>query len=214
MSSFLETQINNPNITVVNRGVRGGNLANSVLAILDTQICQGDLVILYSFKPISKDDKIEIVNGIKKFILDMFDSNEITSKTNADYMFDLMCTNGYIKNESLFNSFFHDNQYTRDIIKKINRFKNYWAQLFCSKLKFFAKGLNKILLMLLVGRKMKITIMTCFFTKGNMYVESCQMKVYLFTLFSFIFLTIVLSVKIGINLETPSSVAFCIIKFK
>ena len=67
------------------------------------------------------NDKIEIVNGIKKFILDMFDSNEIISKTNADYMFDLMCTNGYIKNESLFNSFFHDNQYTRDIIKKINR---------------------------------------------------------------------------------------------
>lgn len=67
------------------------------------------------------NDKIEIVNGIKKFILDMFDSNKIVSKTNADYMFDLMCTNGYIKNESLFDSFFHDNQYTRDIIKKINR---------------------------------------------------------------------------------------------
>ena len=66
------------------------------------------------------NDKIEIVNGIKKFTLDMFDSNEITSKTNADYMFDLMCTNGYIKNESLFDSFFHDNQYTRDIVKKIN----------------------------------------------------------------------------------------------
>ena len=67
------------------------------------------------------NDKIKIVNGIKKFILDMFDSNKIVSKTNADYMFDLMCTNGYIKNESLFDSFFHDNQYTRDIIKKINR---------------------------------------------------------------------------------------------
>jgi hypothetical protein len=66
------------------------------------------------------NDKIEIVNGIKKFILHMFDSNEITSKTNADYMFDLMCTNGYIKNESLFDSFFHDNQYTRDVVKKIN----------------------------------------------------------------------------------------------
>ena len=63
VSSFLETQINNPNITVVNRGVRGGNLANSVLAILDTQICQGDLVILYSFKPISKDDKIELLKN-------------------------------------------------------------------------------------------------------------------------------------------------------
>ena len=65
--------------------------------------------------------KIEIVNGIKKFILDVFNSNEIVSKANADYIFDLMCTNGYIKNESLFDSFFHDNQYTRDVIKKINR---------------------------------------------------------------------------------------------
>ena len=67
------------------------------------------------------NNKIEIVNGIKKFILEMFNSNEIVSKTNADYMFDLMCTDGYIKNESLFDSFFHDNKYTRDITKKINR---------------------------------------------------------------------------------------------
>ena len=67
------------------------------------------------------EDKIKIVSGIKKFTLDMFNSNKIVSKTNADYMFDLMCTNGYIKNESLFDSFFHDNHYTRDIIKKINR---------------------------------------------------------------------------------------------
>lgn len=66
------------------------------------------------------NDKIEIVNGIKKFILDMFNSNQIVSKTNADYMFDLMCTKDYIKNQSLFDSFFHDNQYTRDIVKKIN----------------------------------------------------------------------------------------------
>jgi hypothetical protein len=66
------------------------------------------------------NDKIKIVNGIKKFILDMFDSNQITSKTNADNMFDLMCRNGYVKNESLFDSFFHDNQYTRDVVKKIN----------------------------------------------------------------------------------------------
>jgi hypothetical protein len=67
------------------------------------------------------DKKNEIINGIKKFILDMFNSTEIVSKANADYMFDLMCTDGYIKNESLFDSFFHDNKYTRDITKKINR---------------------------------------------------------------------------------------------
>jgi hypothetical protein len=67
------------------------------------------------------DKKIEIVNGIKKFILEMFNSNEIVSKINADYMFDLMCKDGYIKNDSLFDEFFHDNNYTRDITKKINR---------------------------------------------------------------------------------------------
>jgi len=67
------------------------------------------------------DKKNEIINGIKKFILNMFNSTEIVSKINADYMFDLMCTDGYIKNESLFDSFFHDNKYTRDITKKINR---------------------------------------------------------------------------------------------
>jgi hypothetical protein len=70
------------------------------------------------------NNKIEIVNGIKRFVLDMFDSvnnkNVVVSKTNADNIFDLMCTNSYIKNESLFDSFFHDNQYTRDIVKKIN----------------------------------------------------------------------------------------------
>jgi [citrate (pro-3S)-lyase] ligase len=63
VSSFLETQINNPDITVVNRGIRGGNLANSVLAILDTKISHGDLVILYSFKPISTDAKIELLKN-------------------------------------------------------------------------------------------------------------------------------------------------------
>jgi len=71
------------------------------------------------------DKKIEIVNGIKKFVLDMLDSNDISndyiSKTLPDYMFNLMCTDGYIKNKKLFDSFFHDNNYTRDITKKINR---------------------------------------------------------------------------------------------
>ena len=71
------------------------------------------------------DKKIEIMTGIKKFILDMFDSTDesdsLVSNTLPDYMFDLMCTDGYIKNKSLFDSFFHDNKYTRDITKKINR---------------------------------------------------------------------------------------------
>lgn len=72
------------------------------------------------------ESKIQIINGVKKFILDMFDSdrlemNEVANKHFPDYMFDLMCTNGYIKNEKLFDSFYHDNLYTRNITKKINR---------------------------------------------------------------------------------------------
>jgi hypothetical protein len=39
----------------------------------------------------------------------------------ADTIFDLMCTKNYIKNEKLFDIFFHDNYYVRDNIKKINR---------------------------------------------------------------------------------------------
>lgn len=71
------------------------------------------------------DKKIKIVNGVKQFILDMFNSNDKSddyiTKALPDYMFDLMCKDGYIKNESLFDGFFHDNNYTRDITKKINR---------------------------------------------------------------------------------------------
>jgi hypothetical protein len=71
------------------------------------------------------DKKIEIVNGIKKFVSDMLNSNDAStnciSKTTADYMFNLMCTKGYIKNESLFDSFFHDNLYVRTNVKKIQR---------------------------------------------------------------------------------------------
>jgi hypothetical protein len=72
------------------------------------------------------ESKIQIINGVKQFISDMFKSdifetNELTSKRFPDYMFDLMCTDGYIKNEKLFDSFYHDNFYTRNITKKINR---------------------------------------------------------------------------------------------
>ena len=39
----------------------------------------------------------------------------------ADYIFDLMCTKDYVKNEKLFDIFFHDNYYVRDSIKKVVR---------------------------------------------------------------------------------------------
>jgi hypothetical protein len=70
------------------------------------------------------DEKIEIINGVKKFINDMFNfdiNNNDVSYIYSDYIFDLMCKENYIKNEKLFDIFFHDNYYVRDVIKKIER---------------------------------------------------------------------------------------------
>ncbi len=47
-------------------------------------------------------------------------SNE-TNYKYSEYIFDLMCKKDYIKNDSLFDIFFHDNYYVRDNVKKIVR---------------------------------------------------------------------------------------------
>jgi len=70
------------------------------------------------------DEKTEIINGVKRFINDMFNFDIKTNDVSyvySDYIFDLMCEENYIKNEKLFDIFFHDNYYVRDSIKKINR---------------------------------------------------------------------------------------------
>lgn len=70
------------------------------------------------------DEKIQIIKGVKEFINDMFNFNidlESVSYEYADNLFDLMCTKDYIKNNKLFDIFFHDNYYVRDNIKKIIR---------------------------------------------------------------------------------------------
>jgi hypothetical protein len=70
------------------------------------------------------DEKIKIVNGIKKFIKKMLNTNfdvKDVSYEYADYIFNLMCSKDYVKNEKLFDIFFHDNYYVRDNIKKIER---------------------------------------------------------------------------------------------
>jgi hypothetical protein len=70
------------------------------------------------------DKKTEIINGVKKFINDMFNFDIKTNDVSyiySDYVFDLMCKKNYIKNEKLFDIFFHDNYYVRDNIKKIIR---------------------------------------------------------------------------------------------
>jgi hypothetical protein len=70
------------------------------------------------------DEKTQIIEGVKRFINDMFNFNidsEDVSYKFADDLFDLMCTPNYIKNDKLFDIFFHDNYYVRDNIKKIIR---------------------------------------------------------------------------------------------
>jgi hypothetical protein len=70
------------------------------------------------------DEKSQIIDGVKQFINDMFNFDIKTNGVSyiySDYVFDLMCKKNYIKNEKLFDIFFHDNYYVRDSIKKINR---------------------------------------------------------------------------------------------
>jgi hypothetical protein len=69
-------------------------------------------------------EKTEIINGIKKFIIDILQTDfdeTIVSYEYADTIFNLMCVKDYIKNEKLFDIFFHDNYYVRDSVKKIVR---------------------------------------------------------------------------------------------
>jgi len=70
------------------------------------------------------DKKNEIIIGVKQFINDMFKFDIKTNDVSYNYsdmIFDLMCKENYVKNEKLFDIFFHDNYYVRDSIKKINR---------------------------------------------------------------------------------------------
>jgi hypothetical protein len=70
------------------------------------------------------EEKIKIINGIKLFINDMFNvsfDETSVSYEYSDYLFNLMCTKDYIKNDKLFDIFFHDNYYVRDNVKKIVR---------------------------------------------------------------------------------------------
>ena len=70
------------------------------------------------------NEKRKIIVGIKIFVNDMFDFNIKSEKVSyiyADSIFDLMCKKNYVKNQPLFDIFFHDNYYVRDGIKKIIR---------------------------------------------------------------------------------------------
>lgn len=70
------------------------------------------------------NDKILIVSGIKLFIKNMLDLNvdmNTYSFEFSDYIFNLMCTPNYVLSDTLFDSFVHDNLYTRNFVKKIYR---------------------------------------------------------------------------------------------
>lgn len=69
------------------------------------------------------DEKQNIVNGIKQFVIECFNYNtdDVISYEYSDYIFNLMCKKDYIKNDKLFDIFTHDNYYVRNVIKKIER---------------------------------------------------------------------------------------------
>lgn len=69
------------------------------------------------------DEKQNIVNGIKQFVMECFNYNtdDVISYEYSDYIFNLMCKKDYIKNDKLFDIFTHDNYYVRNVIKKIER---------------------------------------------------------------------------------------------
>ncbi len=62
LPAFIDSQINNPNFQVINRGVSSADVMNSCFAILDTQITKGDIIILYGLNPLTEQEK----NALKK----------------------------------------------------------------------------------------------------------------------------------------------------
>lgn len=85
---------------------------------------ENGIFINENFNDVYFDKRQEIINGIKKFTKDMLEL-EVNLKDvdwkYSNYIFTLMCSPNYIKNDSLFDIFFHDNYYVRDVVKKIVR---------------------------------------------------------------------------------------------
>lgn len=68
-------------------------------------------------------DKQSIIEGIKQYIKPNISLPHLYEPQIefGDYIFDKMCQKGYIENESLFDSFKHDNKFVRNNIKKVDR---------------------------------------------------------------------------------------------
>ena len=67
------------------------------------------------FNDMCNSKYVYTLNSFRNALFQESKAHNIDLSTINDYVFNLMCTDGYIKNESLFDSFFHDNKYTRDI---------------------------------------------------------------------------------------------------
>jgi hypothetical protein len=70
------------------------------------------------------NQRVKIIDGVTRFIRDVLSFNIIDNEIPmqlSDDIFSLMCKKDYIKNESLFNTFYHNNNYARNNIKKITR---------------------------------------------------------------------------------------------
>lgn len=70
------------------------------------------------------EKKQKVVKGIKLFIKDILRLNPNLSEVSykfSDYIFNLFCTKDYVLNDDIFKYFFHDNTYTRNFTKKIDR---------------------------------------------------------------------------------------------
>lgn len=68
-------------------------------------------------------DKQSIIDGIKQYIKPNISLPHLYSPQIefGDFMFDKMCEKGYVQNESLFDSFKHENKFVRNSTKKIDR---------------------------------------------------------------------------------------------
>jgi len=69
------------------------------------------------------EHKKKIIDGIKQYIKSNISLPHLHSPQIefGDFIFDKMCEKGFIQNESLFDTFKHDNKFVRNSIKKIIR---------------------------------------------------------------------------------------------
>ena len=88
------------------------DLINGEFVNSDWEITQSDF-----------EHKKKIIDGIKQYIKSNISLPHLYSPQIefGDFIFDKMCENGYVQNESLFHSFKHENKFVRNSTKRIIR---------------------------------------------------------------------------------------------